>query len=197
MIRICVLILLAAIPAFTQTTWKLRIDEDSIRIWTGYTDESRIKTIRSEFTLRASREALLRALMQVERYPEWQYNALDCRVVEKISATEMLYYCEVAAPWPVANRDMVIRLKVLEGPGPGVLRVTTHSDDYPFLGRPELIRVPMSVAEWHIRQVGPEMLKVGYTIRVDPGGSVPAWVINLVAAQAPFQTFKALKRRLE
>ena len=191
------LLVLSVQLSLAQSDWKLRIDEDSIRVWTGHQETSKIKTIRSEFTLRASRDEFLRELMLIERYPEWQYKALKCHTLQKVSAREVIYYCEVEAPWPVTNRDMVIRLQVHDQAGSADFRVTTHSDTFPVPLNDDLVRVPMSTAEWSIRVAGPRLLKIKYTVQVDPGGSVPAWVINLVAAQAPFQTFKNLKRRLE
>ena len=38
---------------------------------------------------------------------------------------------------------------------------------------------------------------VEYTIDIDLGGAVPPWLVNLVAHQAPYERFKALKENIE
>lgn len=199
MVKVVALILLLYCSAelLAQDKWELRIDQDSIRVYTAHTDESKIKVIRADFTIRAARDELFRELLQAERYVEWQYNAERCEVIDVVSGSEILYYCEVSAPWPVSNRDLVIRLKIINDPESPSFRITTLSDPKPYPGPKDVVRVPMSRGEWLVTEVGPRMLKVRYTMRIDPGGSIPAWLVNLVAAQAPFQTFKNLKQRLE
>ena len=45
--------------------------------------------------------------------------------------------------------------------------------------------------------MGNSMLKADYFIQVDPGGQIPAWVVNLVSTQGPYETFKNLIERVE
>lgn len=196
-VRILFLLLFCSVASQAQDKWELRIDQDSIRVYTAHTEESKIKVIRADFTIRASREELVRELLRADRYVEWQYNAERCEVIEVVSDDEIVYYCEVSAPWPVSNRDLVIRLKVVNNTGPRSFRITTVNDPKPYPGPKDVVRVPMSRGEWHVTEVGPRMLKVYYTMRIDPGGNIPAWLVNLVAAQAPYQTFRNLKQRLE
>ena len=51
----------------------------------------------------------------------------------------------------------------------------------------------MSQGSWTVVPLSSSLLKVEYFILIDPGGSVPAWMINMVAAQAPYYSFKTLK----
>ena len=39
-------------------------------------------------------------------------------------------------------------------------------------------------------------LKVSYFLNVDPGGSIPAWLVNLAVAEGPYESFRNLKRQL-
>lgn len=197
MIRTICFFLLPLGIAYSQPKWQLRINQDSIKVYTAFTDDSKIKSIRAEFQLRSSRVELFEELMHAERYPEWQYSAVKCEVLEKISPVEMIYYCEASAPWPVSNRDMVIRLRIEEKPGQSDFRVVTLTDSKPVPVRDGLIRVPMSRAEWIVKEISPGKMQIQYNIQIDPGGAVPAWLVNMVAAQAPYQSFKNLKKRLE
>jgi hypothetical protein len=60
-----------------------------------------------------------------------------------------------------------------------------------------VVRVPASYSKMTLTPIGNSRLKVEYFIEVDPGGQMPAWVVNLVSTQAPYETFKNLMDRLE
>jgi hypothetical protein len=40
------------------------------------------------------------------------------------------------------------------------------------------------------------LVNVEYTLFADPGGSVPAWLINLFITKGPMESFKKLKEHL-
>ena len=54
----------------------------------------------------------------------------------------------------------------------------------------------MLSAKWTVTPAGDRLLKVEYVMKIDPGGSVPAWMVNMVAAQAPFDSFTNLRRMI-
>lgn len=193
-----VLILFAAGSANAQESlkWVLRKDQDSIRVFVADDPAVAIKQIRAEFTLRAKPEELISELLRADLYREWQYNTVKSEILETISPTELVYYCEISAPWPVDNRDVIVHLKVDRPAGAKTFAVRTYCLPDARPERDGVVRVPVSRGDWNVRQVGPEMLKVDFRIQIDPGGSVPAWLVNLTLAQAPFQSFSALRKRL-
>lgn len=176
--------------------WVLRKDQDSIRVFVADDPAVAIKQIRAEFTLKATPEALINELLRADRYREWQYNTIRSEILETISPIELVYYCEISAPWPVDNRDVIVQLKVDRPPGAKSFTIKTYCLPDARPKREGIVRVPVSRGDWHVKQVGPEMLKVDFRIQIDPGGAVPAWLVNLTLAQAPFYSFSNLKKRL-
>lgn len=47
-----------------------------------------------------------------------------------------------------------------------------------------------------MKSVSPGKLSVVYEIKIDFGGEVPAWVVNMVAPLAPAETFKAMRAEI-
>jgi hypothetical protein len=39
-------------------------------------------------------------------------------------------------------------------------------------------------------------ISIVYTFEVDPGGSLPAWLVNSFADKAPYESFKKLSEKL-
>jgi hypothetical protein len=62
--------------------------------------------------------------------------------------------------------------------------------------RDEFVRVPVSEAHWYIQVLGQKNIKIKHSILIDPGGSIPAWLMNLSLAEGPYQTFKSLREFL-
>jgi len=188
---------LFACPAcFAQTDCKLKLDKDSIKVYSCISTNSKFKTIRSTFTVNANVQKIADFLMDIEFYGAWQYKTVSARVLKKVSSREVIYYTEVAAPVMTSNRDFVIRFTVDRDPKTkGLIAEAVSIPEYiPHVD--QVIRVPYSVARWVIQPTGHGKLNVEYTIDIDLGGSVPPWIVNLLAHQAPYETFKALREKI-
>ena len=53
-----------------------------------------------------------------------------------------------------------------------------------------------SHVQWKLFAISAKLIRIEYTIQVDPGGSIPAWVLNLFSTKGPFETFSKLKEML-
>ncbi len=180
-----------------QNNCKLKKDQDSIKVYTCHTDTSQYKSIIAEFTVNSTLERLISFVLDIPNYTQWQYNTVEAKVIRKISDSEQIYRTVIEAPWPVTNRDMVVHIRMKYDPEKKSTIITTDSENGLIAERKELVRVPSSHAEWSVKQKNERRLEIKYTMQIDPGGSVPAWLVNWVCAQAPYQSFKKLKARLE
>jgi len=178
-----------------QTDCKLRKDEDGIKVYTCNTDTSKFKSIKVECELRCSLDQLENCLLDFPNYTQWQFNTTESKTVRKISETEFIYYTKVEAPWPVSDRDMVVRLRAYRSNHQ--LTVSANSEPGVVEEKDGLVRVPTSRSQWVVREKSTDVLEISYSIQIDPGGNVPAWLVNWVCANAPLQSFQALKKRNE
>jgi hypothetical protein len=60
-----------------------------------------------------------------------------------------------------------------------------------------IVRVTKFEGKWTIIPLGKNLIKVEYVLRVDPGGSIPAWLINLFSTRGPYESFKKLRQQLQ
>jgi hypothetical protein len=141
-------------------------------------------------------EQLQAFMMNIENYTSWQYNMIDSKVIKKISDDEVIYRTEVDAPWPVDNREMVVKLKISKEEEPLQMNFSITSIPYDYPKRDGVVRVTFSQASWHVVAVDGNSLKVEYKLRIDPGGSIPAWLINMAMAEGPHESFKNLKEQI-
>ena len=192
-----ILLLLISIRsiALAQADCRLRKDEDGIKVYTCNTDTSKFKSIKVECELNCSLDKLESALLDFDNYKEWQFETRISKALKKISDTEFIYYCKIEAPWPVSDRDMVVKLHSVRTSNE--LRVSANSEKGILSPQKDLVRVPASRSQWIVIEKAKNQLEVKYEIQIDPGGNVPAWLVNWVCANAPLQSFQALKKRIE
>lgn len=191
--RALVLFFLLPLTCPAQTDCSLELDKDSIQVYTCKRPDSRYKSVQASFQLNATLAEVAAAILDVDHYDAWQYKTLSARVVKQISDREMVYYTQVEAPLLTQDRDFVIRLTL--DPDPMTKGLMVEAVSLPDYLPPveDVVRVPYSRARWNIMPGNKGKVNVEYTIDIDLGGSVPAWVVNMVAPKAPYETFNALR----
>jgi hypothetical protein len=191
---IVVLCCLAFLQGYAQSNCKLRKEEDGIKVYTCHVDTSRFKSILTEFDIRCSFEDIKKAVLEIDHYPKWQFNTIEGTVLRHVSDNEKIYRTVIEAPWPVSDRDMVVHLRLLQNPHE--LLIFTDSEAGIKNEVRGLVRVPFSHAQWTVTLLNENTLHVKYQMLIDPGGSVPAWLVNWACANGPLQSFQNLKKLL-
>lgn len=180
-----------------EETCKLRKDNDGIKVYACHSDTSRLKSIRAEMIINdVSVPELREHLMNIDNYVTWQYNLLEAQVLEQVSDTEVVARTVVNAPWPVSNREVFTRLTTETNAAGDELYVEGQVIPYEYPKQKSLVRVPFSHSTWSVVQVNGTDLQVKYSLSVDPGGALPAWLVNLAVAEGPYESFRNLKAQL-
>jgi hypothetical protein len=185
--------LLIPIIAYAQDC-DLKRDRDGIKVFTCKTENEKFKSLRAEFELTGSKPQQVKDfLWDVANYKTWQYNLMEATQVAASAQNELTYRALIDAPWPAENREIVVKMVVTELDSGMTIRIV----DVPYIPQPpnNFVRVPFFEANWQITQVGHD-LKLVYALRIDPGGYVPAWLVNIAMAEGPHVSFKNLKAQL-
>jgi hypothetical protein len=171
----------------------LKKEKDGIKVYTCKTSGERFRMVRAVFELEStSLEKLENFLWDVDNYVNWQYRSIAAELLDKANSNEMTYRVEVDAPWPVENRELILNFKIKRDSLPNRLDIEIHSTRWDQPPPQGMVRVPYSKAVWLILKEGTS-LKIDYWLQIDPGGLVPAWIVNMALADGPLETFKKLK----
>jgi hypothetical protein len=185
-----------SLHGMAQKECVLRKDKDSIRVYTCDNDNSRFKTIRATVTMNATLSQVASVIMDVEKYDAWQFNTIHSKLLDNPSTVDVTFYSEVKAPWPIANRDLIIRIQLSQDKKTKVVSLTCNSLPKYLPEKSKIVRVPFSKASWTLTPLASNQVKIDYSIEINPGGAVPPWMVNLVCAQAPYESFRNFKSRL-
>jgi hypothetical protein len=185
------ILLFKLLPANAQGKWELKKDQNGIQIYTRDAVKGNIKELRVTCELDATRAQLISVLQNIGDYNSWVYSNKNSYILKIITPENIVYYTQSHLPWPIKDRDLVIELTI--SPTPDVLNIQAKSIPEYLPKKANYIRVPYSLAVWKVTQAPDNKLKVDYTFSVDPGGSIPSWLVNATLTIGPYNSFAKLK----
>lgn len=196
-LTICFLFLPHVVSMSSSDDWVLKIQKNGINIYSRPSDVSKFNDLKIEMDLPGTVSQLSSILLDFEKYPEWAYGTKSAVLVKKINDNEAIYYSEVGAPWPASNRDFYAKVKVNLNADSGSLNVVSVGMKNYLPEKKNLVRIPMSHGTWNISTKSNKMMHLQYVLQLDPGGSIPGWILNMFATKGPMETFGNLKKKLE
>lgn len=193
---ISLFMMLAAASASAQNDWKLSADKEGIKVYTSVVPDSKIKAVKVECDLNTTPSQLVAVIMDINTAPDWVYHVKSAKLVKQVSPSELYYYSEVSLPWPAANRDFVAHLTVSRDPATKMVTIDGPAVPGYVPLKKGIVRIDNSFGKWVVTPQGANQVHVQYSIHVDPGGSLPAWLVNIFATDAPLKIFENLKVQL-
>jgi hypothetical protein len=183
-------------PLFGQSGWKLAAEKEGIKVYTKTVADSKIKALQAECVVKATVKEVVALLLDVKAAEKWVCHTKLCWLVRKVSTTELYYYTEVSLPWPMENRDFVTHMEVFEDPVTHIVTVNAPAVRGLVPPKKGKVRINHSSNVWKIIPLDNDHVKLSYTLQVDPGGLLPAWVVNSFACQGPIISFTAMRKEL-
>ena len=174
-------------------TWQLKKFESGIAIYVRNVDNSKFKELKSVTIYKSSLSGLISLIDDFESYPEWVYKCGVSKTIIKNSDTDLIHYQSVTAPWPVENRDFVVQVRLQQDPVTKVVTQTATSIPDYVPGVAGHIRIREFKAQWILIPLKNGNIEADYQLLVNPGGILPAWLVNLAVIDGPFETALNMK----
>jgi hypothetical protein len=185
----------AQIPS--RLNWHLAKQKEGIEVYTAPVENSGRKYIKVNAGLTGSLQDVKEVFQDIGRQKAWVYGTRKSYLVKKVDDKHLLYYNETNLPWPVSNRDVVIRMKLVEGPDRHSLAITQAAEPNAVPLNKGIVRVSHLSGYWQFREEGAGKLHAEYFLDVDPAGSLPNWVVNLFITKGPYETFVKLREQVK
>ena len=192
------ILLLGIYPFITNAQdCELRKDKNGVKVYACSQDTSKYKLLKAEFSIPNTTFEQLRAfIMDVPNYPTWQYNMAEAKILKTIDDHSIIIRSVTDAPWPVTDREMIVQFSGVIDKSSNHLTMHIKSIPFNYPKNDKLVRVPFSDAIWSVSQGVNNSLQAVYTLRIDPGGTIPTWLVNMAIAEGPFESFSKLKNQL-
>jgi hypothetical protein len=187
--------LFAIHAVFAQGKWELKKNENGIQIFTRKAAVGNVKELRVLCELDVTQAQLINTILDIGNYNSWIYANKKSVILKTESPSKIIYYTQSHLPWPIKDRDLVVELNIYSTPENLNIQVKSIPDV--LAKNPDYIRVPYSLATWNVTQAANNKLKIDYTFSVDPGGSIPSWIVNATLTIGPYNSFLKLKELLK
>jgi START domain len=182
-------------PQTPTNPWVFKHEKSGIRVF--YRDPGTgVYELKLICTVKTSMHAIAALLTDVEAYPSWVYKTSEAWRVRTTDANEMYYYNASDFPWPLDDRDVVVKSRIEQDKQTKILVSASSAVDGLVEVKKNKIRMSLTDTHWQCTPKGNGEIQIEYTLKSDPGGILPAWVINLGLEYGPVETMKAFKTKI-
>lgn len=179
-----------------QDSWKVEKEKDGIKISNRHSPTSSFNDVRVEVDLPGNIDQLSAILLDVSKYTEWAYATRKSEIVKMLGPGKLIYYSEIEVPWPATDRYFFAQFEMTRDPAGKTMQVISSSISYDAPVPKDLVKVPYSKGSWNVTQTTKKTIHVDYILELNPGGSLPAWVLNLFSSKGPLETFENIKSKM-
>jgi START domain len=195
-ISLLILLITMNFSLYGQANWTVEKDKDGIKISTRPAASSQFNDIRVETDLPGNIEQLKTILLDVNRYKEWSYATKKSSLIKTLGPGRLIYYSEFEVPWPATNRYFYADIDLKEDSNAHTLNVIAVNLPNYLPAYKDLVEVVFTKGIWKVTTLSGKAIHVDYTLQLNPGGSLPSWVINLFSSKGPMETFENIKQKM-
>ena len=185
--------------------WEMFDEEDGIRMFRRSVPGSSVVALRGEGFVEAPIARVASVLADRKRSTEWIDRLVKTKVLEQINETESINWNHIKTPTPLKDRDFVFKSVITTDPAQKKVVFSYYSvthkgapvtDDYvrgSFKGGKFELTMATRTNKDGTKTRG---TIVNAEVEVDPAGSVPTFIVNMVQKSWPHKTLTALRKQV-
>ncbi len=171
--------------------WKKSLDKDEILIYTRKINASKFDEFRAETRMSGSINKFRQIITDIDNYHEWLPDCKSAEIVERPNPNEITYHMMIKAPFPISDRDVIQQLILSETRNRLIVEITSRPDRIEKVKN--YVRMKIAYGRWTIQQATDEEIDIEFQYAADPGGNVPAWLVNSFVVKNPHKTLLNLR----
>ncbi len=194
---LAVMLMMPASSFAADHPWKLKKDEDGIQVHVRKIDGSSILEYKGAVVVDASLEEVVRLFEEDGRIPEWFHKCSEAKLIKASTPEDKVLYFVISMPWPVKDRDVVFRRIRSKDPATGAVEYKSSALPKGYPEQSGKIRMPFLQAIWRLTPLEGGRTELYYQQHSEVGGHIPAWLVNKLAVNIPFDSLFNFRRLLK
>jgi len=181
----------------SEPGWRVVDSERGITVSVREQPGQELPSFRGQGIIEGHVLDVLSVVLDAEGAMEWAEGADEVAILRELGPRLHLIYSHTDTPWPVTDRDMVMKRKVEVVKPAEVFRLEIECVDEGKAPREDIIRIHDCSSAFMLRKVDETHTSIDYQVRVDPEGSLPKWLVAWAARKVPFDTLVNLEAHVK
>lgn len=180
---------------YAQKKSELALDKEGIKIYLTKLDTTPYKEYRAVMTVNANIDTVAKQILDINSLKKWNFKTRSSELIKKTSDTSWVFYMKHHLGWPIQDRDHVSRVTLTKKPSEQL--ITIFPINNLMKEKEGIVRLKNFKGFWFLKKINEQQTYVVQQIYGNPGGSIPAFMVNMVVTKGPFESFKELRKRVE
>ena len=177
-----------------QENWKLKKQADGIEIYTSE-GNSKYNSFKGHIVLDNSIHSFVAFLNDMDEYVNWGYKTKEVSLLKKSGDTLQIYHVITQVPFPYKNREGTYQNKFKWNSDSSTLLVDINTLEG-YKENEAFVRVQGN-GFWKVVVLPSGKLDITFQMQIDPGGNMPAWLVNMFIGSTPYHTLVNLQKLIK
>jgi len=170
--------------------WEQVYGDENVRVQRRDYPGSELDEIKGVVRVKATLNAVMALLKDAQFNREWVYRSRGASILQDVGYAQAYVYGVVDAPYPMSDRDTVVRFDYQQDQETKEITVTISNFPAFIAEKTDLVRVPAIGGYWHLKPEKDGWVAVTYQVYGDPGGWIPVWLANRAAVISVQETLR-------
>lgn len=181
-----------------EPKWKQIDDTDGVRVWERSVEGSSFVEFRGRGMVGAPMPRVLAVLRDQDRKTEWMERCVSNRAIAYTGTNRMTVYHRIGSPFfTISDRDVVLDVRGEIDEANRTITIRFESATHKSVPEQDgAVRMPKLKGHWRMTAKGDDT-EVEYQVAADPGGALPAFVVNWASRGIPLNTLRGLRKQLQ
>ena len=180
-----------------QPSWEVINEDNDILIYTKKLANSPLIAVKAVSTLDADMLKVVDIINNNQRFSEWVPRMMTAYTLENNSAYEWIEFILLDAPWPLKNREFILKKTMTISDDKSYTKINFHSvDSSSMLPDKDNIRAIIYDGSFTITSISNNKSRIDIIAHADLKGLIPDFVKNYLQKVWPLYTLRHLKKQV-
>lgn len=186
------------IPAIQTAAqaWDFIKEKNGIKIYTRLEAGKSLKSYKGVTEINAPVEKVFSLMEDISNTDWWDKKLTHIRVLLYEKDKRAQYYMVYDLPWPVMDRDLCVDVTISSDTKTGERMINAVSLNGVIPLKNDMVRITDYRQTWTIIPDGNDMTLVTLEGFVDPAGTMPDWISNMLIVESPMKAINGLKEAM-
>jgi hypothetical protein len=187
--------LLISYPIEAQS-WNFIKEKDGIKIYSRQEEGKLLKSFKGVADINAPAEKIFAMMEDINDTKWWDKSLTHIKVLLYEKNKRARYYMVYELPWPLIDRDLCVDVTIKSDVVTGEYKITAVSVPWVIPDRSNMVRIKDYMQIWTLTPVSKDISHVELEGFIDPAGSVPDWISNMLIVDSPLNSVMGVRKQM-